>query len=451
MRFLLSLGLASCGTGATLDSTGEDRKLFHRDALSAYAPEDRAYVMGHALGVYLYARTLPAWLESTGFVYEPGRSSETARVGYSYAAIVADRAPPPADVPAGSECYFDNLDDYVCPGDGGSPPGPIEPEDPTGDPSDPMDPTDPIDPADDPSGSPPRDEPRDPGEPIIDEDCESFLDPAALTARALRAHYDSEAMLSGELGEVSKDDRHGFELGFADSLALEDLDEETDFSEAYAMQEESQDADLCDHSPLILDLAGDGVRASAPEDGVFFDLRETGLPVRTAWPHGDDVLLAMDRNGDRLITSGGELFGNAIKPGGRHANGFAMLAELDRPELGGNDDGIVDAEDAGWSELLLWGDANRDGVSQDAELQSLVDAGILGISTDSKEKDLWDPYGNRLGVWGSFTFVDADRNVRASSVVDVWFRFQHVSHLGDQLLARVKRQRTASSWRNMNR
>src|SRR5215510_2330136 len=39
---------------------------------------------------------------------------------------------------------------------------------------------------------------------------------------------------------------------------------------------------VCFHTPLVLDLDRDGIMTSDPEHGVLFDLRQTGVPVRTA-------------------------------------------------------------------------------------------------------------------------------------------------------------------------
>ena len=49
-------------------------------------------------------------------------------------------------------------------------------------------------------------------------------------------------------------------------------------------------------------------------------------------------------------------------------NGFLALAIYDAPELAGVRDGLISAEDAVFSKLLLWIDSNHDGVSQSSEL-----------------------------------------------------------------------------------
>ena len=68
----------------------------------------------------------------------------------------------------------------------------------------------------------------------------------------------------------------------------------------------------------------------------------TGAAIKTAWVEGDDALLVLDRDNNGRIDSGAELFGEATPVGEMAAeDGFAALAELDRPALGGNGDGRI--------------------------------------------------------------------------------------------------------------
>lgn len=178
------------------------------------------------------------------------------------------------------------------------------------------------------------------------------------------------------------------------------------------------------HSPLVLDLAGDGVQASSVDAGVRFDLLETGRSVLTAWPSGDDAMLALDRDGDGRITNGGELFGDSRRAGGKTwANGFASLAALDQPADGGNGDGRIDARDASFAALRLWRDANHDGVSQPGELEPLSAEGIVAIELAYVESDARDAAGNRLAQVGSFVRRDSSGMSRGA-VIDVWFQYR---------------------------
>jgi hypothetical protein len=125
-------------------------------------------------------------------------------------------------------------------------------------------------------------------------------------------------------------------------------------------------------SPIIVDTTGQGFQLTSAEDGVIFDISGTGHPVLIAWTatKSGNAFLALDRNHNGKIDSGKELFGNFTAqppcPDGGHTcrNGYRALAEFDKPENGGNGDGIIDSRDAVFSHLRLWIDQNRDGISQ---------------------------------------------------------------------------------------
>lgn len=95
-------------------------------------------------------------------------------------------------------------------------------------------------------------------------------------------------------------------------------------------------------SPLIIDMDRNGIATFKIRNGVFFDLDGNGFKEKAAWLNSGDALLAIDLNGNGLIDSGFELFGNNTKldDGSNAGNGFRALAELDS-----NDDKIFDDRD----------------------------------------------------------------------------------------------------------
>lgn len=152
-------------------------------------------------------------------------------------------------------------------------------------------------------------------------------------------------------------------------------------------------------SPIIIDVDGHGFHLTDAENGVKFDIRGDGHPIQIGWTAAgaQNAFLALDRNGDGTITSGKELFGNfTAQPQSANPNGFLALAEYDKPENGGNGDGIIDENDAVFSKLRLWIDENHDGISQPNEIHPLPELGIRSLSLGYFESRQTDEFGNQF-------------------------------------------------------
>jgi hypothetical protein len=153
-------------------------------------------------------------------------------------------------------------------------------------------------------------------------------------------------------------------------------------------------------SPIIVDLVGQGFELTDPPNGVLFDLRLRGKKDMISWTRvgADNAWLALDRNGNGKIDDASELFGDGtaqpVPPKGQGRNGFLALAVFDRPENGGNDDGIIDKRDAVFSKLRLWLDRNHNGLSEGSELLTPAAAGIQGFRLQYEESRRKDEFGN---------------------------------------------------------
>jgi hypothetical protein len=171
-----------------------------------------------------------------------------------------------------------------------------------------------------------------------------------------------------------------------------------------ANKEQSEAARRSRHvDPLVLDLNGDGIETTGLDDGAYFDMNADGFAERTGWVGGSDGMLALDVNGNGIIDNGSELISDQmpLDGGGYAPNGYDALSSFDD-----NDDGVIDASDAVYSELLVWQDQNSNGISEEGELHSLAELGIVSIGLNPYYHTVNLENGNVEAATGSYTLAD---------------------------------------------
>ena len=155
-------------------------------------------------------------------------------------------------------------------------------------------------------------------------------------------------------------------------------------------------------SPIVIDVSGNGFSLTNSANGVQFDIDNDGSNETLAWTKidSDDAWLALDRNGDGVISGGRELFGNATPqpppPDNEELNGFLALTEFDKIYNGGNEDGKINRQDMIFANLRLWRDTNHNGISDEGELFTLDDLDVRAIDLDYRQSRRTDEHGNQF-------------------------------------------------------
>lgn len=168
--------------------------------------------------------------------------------------------------------------------------------------------------------------------------------------------------------------------------------------------------------PLLLDLSGQGAGLTGIEDGVLFDIDNSGSLRRTGWADRQTGMLVHD-DGSGQVSNISQLFseyyGGKAGSDGRSGetpfkDGFAALASVDA-----NADGAINVEDAVWAQLKVWVDGNHDGRAEASELKALQEHGISQIKLGQVEPVGEARQGNQVISRGTFTVNGEDREVLA--------------------------------------
>ncbi len=160
---------------------------------------------------------------------------------------------------------------------------------------------------------------------------------------------------------------------------------------------------------LIADLDGNGLELTTEGAGVLFDANCDGVRERIAWsrPQSSDVLVAVDLNHNGTIDGGCELLSSSfVRANGTNAvNGFQIIGDYYKRQLHSRQ-ASVDMADPIAADMVLWNDANHDGVSQPGELRRCQDAGVTAIAAGYRRpRDPVTLAGNSVAFVGSMTLT----------------------------------------------
>ena len=127
--------------------------------------------------------------------------------------------------------------------------------------------------------------------------------------------------------------------------------------------------------------------------GVNFDLDVDGVAEQTAWtdPTSDLAFLAIDRNSNGIIDNGTELLGNRTVADAN--DGFTALQRLNMELNGGIEVLVIDQTQPLYERLLLWKDANHNGLSEPNEVHHAADT-FISFSLDYRIHARRDEHGN---------------------------------------------------------
>jgi hypothetical protein len=176
--------------------------------------------------------------------------------------------------------------------------------------------------------------------------------------------------------------------------------------------------------PLAIDLSGNGLSlTSLTSMSPYADVSGSGIRYQMGWMGaGTGFLVYLDSSGTPHLVTGSSIGGN----------GFDGLSQFDA-----NNDGIINNQDAAYSSLYIWEDANNNGVIDPGELQSLASLGVASISLSHSSANQ-EINGNTVTAIGSVTMTDgsnrelADVNLQTSTT---FTQFENLPTISDSIAA----------------
>ena len=115
---------------------------------------------------------------------------------------------------------------------------------------------------------------------------------------------------------------------------------------------------------------------------VAFDINADGISEKMPWLSPGFGFIGLDLNKNGRIDNAGELFGDATILVGQNRlarHGYSALMQYDK-----NSDRKITASDPIFKKLVVWHDANQNGMSEHSEMQPLSHYRILALDLDYK-------------------------------------------------------------------
>jgi hypothetical protein len=166
-------------------------------------------------------------------------------------------------------------------------------------------------------------------------------------------------------------------------------------------------------TPLVVAFENHPVDFAPANDAAFAFV--PGKPMISDWPTAVTPWIARDLDGDGAITTGAELFGSSTALAvGTAKNGFQALASLDA-----NGDGVIDARDPAFAELVLWSDLDGNHRSSPNELRPLASV-VSSISLEHTLDPRCTARGACVGERSTLRWRDATGAERTGAVIDVY-------------------------------
>ena len=125
-------------------------------------------------------------------------------------------------------------------------------------------------------------------------------------------------------------------------------------------------------APVVIDINRDGVLSYSQ---AVIDVNRDGQLDHSAWAAPQDGLLVWDKFHDGQVRDANQY---VFSQGQGQTDLQGLAAQFDT-----NHDGVLDVQDALFSEFAVWQDSNQNGVSDAGEVRSLADVGLTAINLQS--------------------------------------------------------------------